>query len=111
MVATPTADKAIYNVLVRGDSVSSTVRVTPRCVTTHPAVATCVTTGRWEEEMESDVKAVAEGRRVAPHLAGTQSAPSCVADAAARDGDDWRDGVAEVDIPRTPQQDSLQVLP
>lgn len=63
----PTA--AVYNVLVRGDSSHTTIRVTTRWValTRDPLTwawqtVECVSTGKWEDGAEADVKARAEQR-------------------------------------------------
>ncbi|HEU4565929.1 MAG TPA: hypothetical protein VFS05_14815 [Gemmatimonadaceae bacterium] len=65
---------AIYNVLVRGDSVSSSVRVTVRWVSTtalelaargmspQPGFETCSTKGVWEGEFEQAVRERAEAK-------------------------------------------------
>jgi hypothetical protein len=86
----PEADKASYNVLVRGDSTASTVRVTARFIARGDPIddAACSTTGRWEEEMEGDIKAVAEGRPI-PVTSTRSDAPACVGDEAVREGDDF----------------------
>ncbi|HKT07798.1 MAG TPA: hypothetical protein VJR24_07885 [Gemmatimonadaceae bacterium] len=55
---------ATYNIVVRGDSASSTVRVTVLWVSAEfskPATTIdCSTTGRWESDLEGAVKAKAE---------------------------------------------------
>ena len=52
-------DHAVYNVLVRGDSSRSTVRVTVRWMNTQQA---CATTQVWEQCRESEIKSRAEGQ-------------------------------------------------
>jgi hypothetical protein len=54
------ATQAIYNVLVRGDEESSTVRVTASWSNPEASWA-CTTTGVWETEMEGAIKRRAEG--------------------------------------------------
>lgn len=55
---------ATYTVLVRGDSVRSTVRASARWVSTVKSVYTsslvCSSRGTWETEIEAKVKAIAE---------------------------------------------------
>jgi hypothetical protein len=57
-------DRAVYNVLVRGDSARSTVKVTAqwtrRSADTPGGAEVCATTYRWESAFEADVKARAE---------------------------------------------------
>jgi hypothetical protein len=53
------AETATYNVVVRGDSVASTVRVTAVWTPTKES-ATCVTKGVWETDFERAVKLTAE---------------------------------------------------
>jgi hypothetical protein len=59
-------DRATYNVLVRGDSSQSTVKVTVRWTQggtpDDPRLIECSTKGVWESEAEQAVKARAEGR-------------------------------------------------
>lgn len=61
-------DKATYNVLVRGDSSHSTVKVTVRWVGTASSLGPsytpvdCVSRGVWETEFEQAVTKKAEGR-------------------------------------------------
>lgn len=54
-----------YNVLVRGDSMASTVKVTPRWVQVLDATKSeaCGSRGTWESAFESRVKATAEAKR------------------------------------------------
>lgn len=58
------ADRATYNVLVRGDSARSTVKVTVRFTqggrSNDPQLIECSTRGTWETEFEADVKRRAE---------------------------------------------------
>jgi hypothetical protein len=67
-------ERAIYNVLVRGDSASSSVKATVRW--TYSAaklgVIECATSHAWEEGFEAEVKAHAEGG----HAAGDAAALS-----------------------------------
>jgi hypothetical protein len=51
-----------YNVLLRGDSTTSTVRVTALWIPEATAEFRCVSTGVWEGQFERDVAARAEGR-------------------------------------------------
>ncbi len=51
---------ATYNVVVRGDSARSTVRVSARWTTSDGGP--CSTTGKWEAAIEADVRDRAEGR-------------------------------------------------
>jgi hypothetical protein len=62
---------ASYNVLVRGDSNSAVVKVTPRWVRIGPGRAMfnhdvvteeCSSRGIWESEVESRIKDIAEKR-------------------------------------------------
>lgn len=57
-------DRATYNVLVRGDSTSSTAKVTVRWTQggtpSDPKLIECTTRGVWEAAFESDVKTRAE---------------------------------------------------
>ncbi|HVE79041.1 MAG TPA: hypothetical protein VNA89_09285, partial [Gemmatimonadaceae bacterium] len=58
-------ERAVYNVIVRGDSTRSTVRVTARWTAVYgegrdALVEECSTTGRWEAELEAQIKARAE---------------------------------------------------
>lgn len=54
------ATRAVYNVLVRGDASSATVRVTVSW--SNPLAAfECVTTGAWEKDTEAAIKERAEG--------------------------------------------------
>ena len=82
-------DEATWNVLVRGDSTSSTVKATVRFVITglYGVMRECSTTGQWESAFEHRVKDIAEGRPVA--AAALESTPACVGDAAERDGDNY----------------------
>jgi hypothetical protein len=83
----------IYNVVVRGDSSASTVRVTARWRGgTGPANAPrpdCTSNLSWESAFESRVKAIAEGRQqgiaLPPAIQCTQSGP---ADSAELNGED-----------------------
>jgi hypothetical protein len=60
------ADRATYNVLVRGDSAQSTVKVTVRFTqggsANDPRLIECSTKGTWESEFEADVKQRAEAK-------------------------------------------------
>jgi hypothetical protein len=56
-----------YNVLVRGDSMTSTVRVTALWLPPSTAQFRCVSTGVWEGQFERDVAARAEGRSPPAH--------------------------------------------
>lgn len=90
--ATFYADRASYNVLVRGDSSSSTVLVTTHFRESHDA-GQCVSTGRWEREFETAVEARAEGRPIATTVTPSSSSPpeECSQlNTVDRDGDDWR---------------------
>ncbi len=60
-------EHAIYNVLVRGDSASSSVKATVRWTSmpTHSGIIECSTSHAWEEAFEAEVKLHAEGARVA----------------------------------------------
>jgi hypothetical protein len=60
-------EHAIYNVLVRGDSASSSVKATVRWTSTaaRSGMIECSTSHAWEEAFEAEVKAHAEGARVA----------------------------------------------
>lgn len=57
---------AAYNVLVRGDSISSTVRMTVRWVHASRAgidkTRTCATTGALEDQIEGQIRARAESK-------------------------------------------------
>jgi hypothetical protein len=66
-------ERATYNVLVRGDSTASTVRITVTWSTTvrladgrTPYGQDCTTRGVWEADVESKIKAIAEGQGRAP---------------------------------------------
>jgi hypothetical protein len=60
-------EHAIYNVLVRGDSASSSVKATVRwtSMAAKSGMIECSTSHAWEEAFEAEVKAHAEGARVA----------------------------------------------
>lgn len=58
------ADRATYNVLVRGDSTRATVRTTVLWESSTDRY-TCTTKGVWEQDFESLVKARAEGTAAA----------------------------------------------
>jgi hypothetical protein len=60
-------EHAIYNVLVRGDSASSSVKATVRWTysANKRGIIECSTSHAWEEGFEAEVKAHAEGGRVA----------------------------------------------
>lgn len=69
------ANRAIYNVLVRGDSGFSTVKTTVRWTLVGPKakVTECSTSGVWEAEAEGDIKRRAEGHS---NASGPISSPS-----------------------------------
>jgi hypothetical protein len=60
-------EHAIYNVLVRGDSASSSVKATVRWtyMAAKLGMIECSTSHAWEEAFEAEVRAQAEGARVA----------------------------------------------
>jgi hypothetical protein len=64
-------ERAIYNVLVRGDSASSSVKATVRWTYSATKLGTieCSTSHAWEEGFEAEVKADAEGGRTGRHAA------------------------------------------
>ena len=68
-------EHAIYNVLVRGDSASSSVKATVRWTSTgaKSGMTECSTSHEWEAAFEAEVKAHAEGARLARSAA--QRAP------------------------------------
>jgi hypothetical protein len=71
-------EHAIYNVLVRGDSASSSVKATVRWsyMAAKSGMIECSTSHAWEEAFEAEVKAHAEGPRVARGAAaGTPGVP------------------------------------
>lgn len=73
-----TADRATYNVLVRGDSTEATVRTTVLWSRAEePSAAECASTYIWERALETDVKARAErqGRLAAMEAVQTRPAP------------------------------------
>ncbi len=71
-------DRAVYNVLTRGDSSASTVKATVRWVArAGDKLIECTTKGTWEREAEADIKQRAErlpGRAESP----TPTVPSQV---------------------------------
>lgn len=62
----PKPSRGEFNVVVRNEPAGSTVRVTMRwaSISDHrqPVVRSCETTGVWERDLESQVKAKAEGK-------------------------------------------------
>ena len=66
-------NRAIYNVLVRGDSVGSSVKATVRWVylNSDRRAVECSTTHAWEEAFEAEVRSRAER----PRMAGATSSP------------------------------------
>jgi hypothetical protein len=77
---------ATYNVLVRGDSVRSSVKTTVRWVYSDlkEKVIECSTSHVWERALEAEVKTRAEEQRVAP--ASTAESATYVSDAPATSG-------------------------
>lgn len=55
--------EAFWNVLVRGDSVSSTVRASVRFVSATSIAKECSSKGTWESDLERQVKTAAEAKR------------------------------------------------
>lgn len=51
-----------FNVLVRGDSARSTLRVTATWIVTPPTVAECQTSDVWEKRFETAIKGRAEAQ-------------------------------------------------
>lgn len=70
-------NRAIYNVLVRGDSVGSSVKATVRWVylNSDRRAVECSTTHAWEEAFEAEVRSRAER----PRMAGATSSPIATA--------------------------------
>jgi hypothetical protein len=66
-------EHAIYNVLVRGDSASASVKATVRWtyLAAKRGMIECSTSHAWEVGFEAEVKAHAEGGRAAPAVAGS----------------------------------------
>jgi hypothetical protein len=64
-------ERAIYNVLVRGDSATSSVKATVRWTYSAAKLGTieCSTSHAWEEGFEAEVKTHVEGVRAARHAA------------------------------------------
>jgi hypothetical protein len=56
-------DLAYWNVLVRGDSTSSTVRANVRFTSSSSIAKECSSKGAWEFDLEQAVKAAAEAKR------------------------------------------------
>lgn len=79
---------ATYNVLVRGDSQSSSVKATVRWVRTDPKdrVIECSTTHVWEQALEEEVKTRAEEPRAVPASAAEPATNLSEASAAAASG-------------------------
>lgn len=69
--------RASYNVLVRGDSQTTTVRITAtwQAVTRDYGVADCVTRGTWESDAERSIAARAEGRPFTPAASELDTIP------------------------------------
>jgi len=64
---------ATFNVLVHGDSTRSSVVVTADWIgydSNGSSRLPCVTTGKWEQEFETAIKAQAEARYIRPSLLG-----------------------------------------
>jgi hypothetical protein len=93
-------NRAIYNVLVRGDNTRSTVKVTVRWtyMGMYRGSTECTTKGIWEGEAESEIKRRAEG--VSTPATPTRVAPSEVAPPA-RAADDVPPGMNWIASTRT----------
>jgi hypothetical protein len=81
------ADRSTYNIVARGDS-SATVKATIRfTATSSGTLRECTSTGRWETEFETTVKARAEGTALAggpgavTSISGNVTSPAPVEDA------------------------------